>query len=103
MHSASVQVGRVDYGLPMSTIPQSLNLIRMQATSLLRDYAELVKLRVTALIVMTAWCGYFFGTHKTGVSSLVWGLLHQLEGFGLVAVGTAALIQLRIGELVSQL
>ena len=40
---------------------QPLILFRKQATSLLRDYAELVKLRVTTLIVMTAWCGYYFG------------------------------------------
>jgi len=33
---------------------QPLVLFRKQATSLLRDYAELMKLRVTTLIVMTA-------------------------------------------------
>ena len=33
------------------------------------------KARVTTLIVMTAWCGYYFGAQKAGVSSLSWGLL----------------------------
>ena len=33
-----------------------------------------MKLRVTSLIVMTAWCGYYFGAQKAGVSSLSWGL-----------------------------
>jgi len=61
------------------------------ALSLLRDYAELTKLRVTTLIVMTAWCGYFFGAHKTGISWLNWGLFHSLLGIGLVSSGTAAL------------
>jgi len=64
---------------------------RTRATSLLRDYAELGKLRVTSLIVMTAWCGYFFGAHQAGVSWISWGLFHSLFGIGLVSSGTAAL------------
>src|SRR5579863_8468704 len=75
----------------MSTMTQPLVLLRRHATSLLRDYAELMKLRVTSLIVMTAWCGYYFGAQKAGVSSLSWGLLHALLGIGLVSGGTAAL------------
>jgi protoheme IX farnesyltransferase len=58
---------------------------------LLRDYAELVKLRVTTLVVMTAWCGFYFGCLKQGVSSWSWQLLAALLGIGLVASGTAAL------------
>ena len=65
--------------------------LRRQASSLLRDYAELMKARVTTLIVMTAWCGYYFGAQKSGVSSLSWGLFHALFGIGLVSSGTAAL------------
>src|ERR1700674_2925903 len=75
----------------MSAITQPVILFRKQATSLLRDYAELIKLRVTTLIVMTAWCGYYFGAQKAGVSSLSWGLFHALLGIGLVSSGTAAL------------
>jgi protoheme IX farnesyltransferase len=75
----------------MSTMTLPLAGFRTRATSLLRDYAELTKLRVTSLIVMTAWCGYFFGAHKAGVSWLSWGLFHSLFGIGLVSSGTAAL------------
>ncbi|MGA8620578.1 MAG: heme o synthase [Candidatus Sulfotelmatobacter sp.] len=75
----------------MSTMSQPLFLLRKQATGLLRDYAELMKLRVTTLIVMTAWCGYYFGAQRAGVSSLSWGLWHALLGIGLVSSGTAAL------------
>lgn len=71
------------------TLPFSA--LSARATSLLRDYAELTKLRVTTLIVMTAWCGYFFGAHKAGVSWFSWGLFHALFGIGLVSSGTAAL------------
>jgi heme o synthase len=76
---------------PMSTISQPQFLLRQRATSVLRDYAELMKLRVTTLIVMTAWCGYYFGAHKAGVSPLSWGLFDALLGIGLVSSGTAAL------------
>lgn len=40
---------------------------------------------------MTAWCGYYFGAAKSGVSSLSWGLVHTLMGIALVSGGTAAL------------
>lgn len=75
----------------MSTTTLPLSPIRMRAVDLFRDYAELTKLRVTTLIVMTAWCGYFFGAHKAGVSWINWGLLHSLLGIALVSSGTAAL------------
>lgn len=58
--------------------------------TLLRDYSELIKLRVTSLIVMTAWTGFYFAAYKSGVSSLSWTLIHTLFGIGLVSAGTAA-------------
>jgi protoheme IX farnesyltransferase len=75
----------------MSTTTLPLSGLRTRAASLLHDYAELTKLRVTSLIVMTAWCGYFFGAHKADVSWLGLGLVHALLGIGLVSSGTAAL------------
>ncbi len=57
----------------------------------LRDYAELTKARITTLIVLTAWCGYFFGAQRMGVSSWSMGLFHALLGVALVSSGTAAL------------
>jgi protoheme IX farnesyltransferase len=75
----------------MSTATQPLVAPRNVALTLVRDYAELTKLRVTTLIIMTAWCGYYFGALKSGVPSVSWGLLHALLGIGLVSGGTAAL------------
>jgi protoheme IX farnesyltransferase len=75
----------------MSTTTLPLTNFQDRAKALFRDYAELTKLRVTSLIVMTAWCGYYFGAQKNGVSSLSWGLLHALLGIALVSSGTAAL------------
>ena len=62
-----------------------------QIAGVARDYAELTKARITTLIVLTAWCGYFFGAHRAGVSSWSLGLLHALLGVALVSSGTAAL------------
>jgi heme o synthase len=75
----------------MSTATQHLAVARSGIMMLARDYAELTKLRVTTLIVMTAWCGYYFGALKAGVSSVSWGLFHALLGIALVSGGTAAL------------
>lgn len=70
---------------------QPMFFLRKRAAPILQDYTELMKLRVTTLIVMTAWCGYFFGAQKAGVAWFSWGLLHALIGIGLVSSGTAAL------------
>ena len=75
----------------MSTAIQPLDVPRRAYATLARDYAELTKLRVTTLVVLTAWCGYYFGCLKLGVSSLSWNLFHTLLGIGLVSGGTAAL------------
>ncbi len=75
----------------MSTATQPLAVPGAGVAALARDYAELIKLRVTTLIVMTAWCGYYFGALKSGGSSLSWGLFHALLGIALVSGGTAAL------------
>jgi protoheme IX farnesyltransferase len=75
----------------MSTVSQLRSIGPGVLTSRLRDYAELTKLRVTTLIVMTAWCGYFFASRKAGLPSLSLGLVHALLGIGLVSSGTAAL------------
>jgi heme o synthase len=69
----------------------SVGSILQNFVSRVRDYAELTKARVTTLIVLTAWCGYFLGAHKLGVSSWSLGLVHALLGVALVASGTAAL------------
>jgi heme o synthase len=69
----------------------SVGAILQNFVSRVRDYAELTKARVTILIVLTAWCGYFLGAHKLGLSSWSLGLVHALLGVALVSSGTAAL------------
>ncbi len=57
----------------------------------LRDYSELVKARVTTLVVVTAACGFYLAARKAGIPSLSWQMLAAMIGVGLVSGGTAAL------------
>jgi heme o synthase len=70
----------------------SLHAPKAGATaSRINDYLELFKVRVTALVVMTAWAGFYLGSMKSGISSMQTGLLEALLGIGLVSAGSAAL------------
>ena len=63
----------------------------LKKSSLLGDYLQLFKVRVTSLIVMTTWAGYYMGAAKSGASSLTWTLLNALVGIGVTCAGSAAL------------
>lgn len=65
--------------------------IAIKKYSVLGDYAQLFKVRVTTLIVVTAWTGCYMASSKSGVSSLSWTLLNALWGIGLTCAGSAAL------------
>ncbi len=58
--------------------------------SLVKDYIELTKPRITWLIVMSTAIGYYFG--HTGAWA-IWPVLHTLLGTAFIASGTAALNQ----------
>ncbi len=60
-----------------------------QTASRIADYAELFKSRVTAMIVLTAWAGFYLGSLRSG--STPPGLIAVLLGIGLVSAGAAAL------------
>jgi protoheme IX farnesyltransferase len=75
----------------MSAASQPWNVPSRAVAMMARDYAELTKMRVTTLVVLTAWCGYYFGCLKAGIPSLSGGLFHALLGIGLISGGTAAL------------
>jgi protoheme IX farnesyltransferase len=87
----------------MSSIPQRLEQettvataasaapVVLKKSSLLSDYFQLFKVRVTSLVVITAWAGFYMGAAKSGVSSLTWTLLNALVGIGVTCAGSAAL------------
>jgi len=64
-----------------------------QTASLLVDYRELFKLRVTLMVTLTGWAGFYLGSMKSGISSMQPGLLETLIGISVVSSGAAALNQ----------
>ena len=64
-----------------------------ETASLLVDYRELFKVRVTGLVVLTGWAGFYLGSMRSGISSLQPGLLETLLGVGAISAGSAALNQ----------
>src|SRR5215467_4008109 len=63
----------------------------LKKNSLFSDYLQLFKVRVTALIVITAWAGFYMGAARSGISSLSWTLIDALVGIGVTCAGSAAL------------
>lgn len=61
--------------------------------SRLGDYAILLKMRVTSLVVMTAWTGYYVGAQRAQIPTFSWKLVCALLGIGVVSGGAAALNQ----------
>jgi protoheme IX farnesyltransferase len=75
----------------MKTGEAAAKIASIEKHSVWGDYAQLFKVRVTSLIVMTAWTGYYMGAAKSGLSALSWTLLNALWGIGLTSAGAAAL------------
>ncbi len=61
--------------------------------SRLADYQELFKVRVTSMVVLTAWAGFYLGSMRSGIPSMQWGLFQALLGIALVSCGASVLNQ----------
>jgi protoheme IX farnesyltransferase len=61
--------------------------------TLITDLRELFKVRVTGMVVITGWAGFYLGSMQSGISSVQRGLLDTLIGIGLVSAGASALNQ----------
>jgi protoheme IX farnesyltransferase len=57
------------------------------------DYQELFKVRVTTMVVITAWAGFYLGSMRSGITSIHWGLIEALFGITLVSCGASVLNQ----------
>jgi heme o synthase len=64
-----------------------------ETASLLVDYRELFKLRVTLMVTLTGWAGFYLGSMRSGISSMQSGLLETLLGIAAVSAGSSALNQ----------
>ena len=71
--------------------PSRARFSRERVGLFLKDYSELIKLRVTSLIVLSAWAGAYFAAPHARVAQLSWPVLHALLGISLIAAGSAAL------------
>jgi len=60
---------------------------------LIHDVQELFKPRVTGLVLVTGWAGFYLGSMQSGISSLQRGLLDTLIGIAAVSAGASALNQ----------
>lgn len=61
--------------------------------TLIHDLRELFKVRVTGMVLVTGWAGFYLGSMQSGISALQRGLLDVLFGIGLVSAGAGALNQ----------
>jgi protoheme IX farnesyltransferase len=57
------------------------------------DLQELFKLRVTSMVTLTAWAGFYLGSMRSGITSIHWGLLESLLGITLVSCGASVMNQ----------
>jgi heme o synthase len=97
MTSASSATNPVDLAVPTegsSHIAGSIHAPRPGFTAtLIHDLRELFKVRVTGLVVVTGWAGFYLGSMQSGISTLQRGLVDTLFGIGLVSAGAGALNQ----------
>jgi len=61
--------------------------------SRIADYQELFKVRVTSMVVLTAWAGFYLGSMRSGITSIHWGLVESLLGITLISCGSSVLNQ----------
>ena len=61
--------------------------------TLIHDFRELFKVRVTGMVLVTGWAGFYLGSMQSGISTLQRGLIDTLFGIGLVSAGAGALNQ----------
>jgi len=64
-----------------------------RTAQLIADFRELFKVRVTGMVVITGWAGFYLGSMQSGISTMQRGLLDTLLGIGLVSAGSSALNQ----------
>jgi len=75
-------------------VPGAVHAPQPGATAtLIHDLRELFKVRVTGMVLITGWAGFYLGSMQSGISSVQRGLLDTLFGIGLVSAGASALNQ----------
>ncbi len=65
----------------------------LRRSTLLADYAELFKLRITMMTVITAVAGYYLGSLRSGISPLHSQFFEAMVGIAVVSAGSSTLNQ----------
>jgi heme o synthase len=70
---------------------ESLNPAPGATATFLADMRELFKFKVTAMVLVTTWAGFYLGSMDSHITSVQQGLLETLIGVALVSAGASAL------------
>src|SRR6201996_9379565 len=93
MTSASQAVGPVALPPRVEAEP-ALHAPKPGTTAtVIQDLRELFKVRVTGMVIVTGWAGFYLGSMQSGISTLQRGLIDTLVGISLVSAGAGALNQ----------
>jgi protoheme IX farnesyltransferase len=78
---------------PATTVAAApaVTITNARSHTLLSDLNQLFKTRVSLMVVITAWAGFYLGSVYSRISSLNLGLLQALVGVALVSCGASAL------------
>jgi protoheme IX farnesyltransferase len=78
-----------------SAVESALNPAPGATATLIGDLRELFKFKVTAMVLVTTWAGFYLGSMHSGISAVQSGqietLLETLVGVALVSAGASAL------------
>jgi protoheme IX farnesyltransferase len=78
---------------PVSLTATSPAVPTQRNSTLLADYAALVKPRVSLMVIITAGAGFYLGSLASGIPPFQLGLVKALFGIALVTAGSSALNQ----------
>jgi protoheme IX farnesyltransferase len=76
-----------------TTVTSTTSRTRARQSTLLADYAELFKPRVSLMVIITAAAGYYLGSLASKIQPFNMQLLKALFGIALVTAGSSALNQ----------
>ncbi len=100
MTSASQATSPVSISARVDSAPEAIaesharHALRPGTTAtLIHDCRELFKVRVTGMVLVTGWAGFYLGSMQSGISTWQRGLIDTLFGIGLVSAGAGALNQ----------
>src|SRR5271155_3227481 len=82
--SSEAQSRSVEHALDLAPAPGA-------TATFIADLRELFKFKVTAMVLVTTWAGFYLGSINSGITSFQRGLFETLVGVALVSAGASAL------------